>query len=103
AGAALVRELVVLITDRRERTIIFLDVVHLRLQQSGDYVGLDEAVARVMQGSELQGARRRKVPLHFILALLLGVGKLRVDDAYSRIAGQLLGLDHGPTVIDLQR
>src|SRR5215469_4007952 len=87
---AFVRELVILLVDCGQRSIILLDVIHFRLQQACDDIALHKAVARVMHRSELESMRRGEAAFDLKLSLLIRFGKLRVNDCDSRIGSQLL-------------
>ena len=56
-----------------------------------------------MNRRELQSARRGIVALNFELTLLRSFGEFRVDNSGSRIPRQLLSLNYGAPVINLQR
>lgn len=79
-GRAFVRKLVILLVNGRERPVIFLDMIHFRLQQARDYIALDESIAGVVNRGELEGVRGRKMPLDFNFALLFCLRELGADD-----------------------
>src|SRR6185369_16206258 len=67
---ALVRKFVVAGIQGSQRSVVFLEMVDLGLQQASDDIAFDKAIASKAHRFELQISRRREMLLELILAVL---------------------------------